>query len=85
MFKFSRDTKSVDKILSGTDTNILKKNSKKLINAIYNNSFELKDIDKLDDAFDSVKRNLESKFKDIDKWEKLSNIAFNNLLPLLRK
>ena len=82
---FLETQKSVDKILSGTDTNILKKNSKKLINAIYNNSFELKDIDKLDDAFDSVKRNLESKFKDIDKWEKLSNIAFNNLLPLLRK
>ncbi len=42
-------------------------------------------MDKIDDAFDTVKRSLDNKFKDIEKWKKLSKIAFNNLLPMLKK
>jgi hypothetical protein len=82
---FKETQNGIEKILNGITVNTLRVNSKKLINSIYNNSFELNDLDKIDDAFDTVKRSLDSKFKDIEKWKKLSKIAFNNLLPMLKK
>ena len=81
---FAETQSSLNKILSGINLKILKKNKIHLIKSIYDNSFELSDFDKLDDAFYTVKRSLEKKFEDMPKWEKMSNIAFKNLLPLLK-
>lgn len=81
---FVETQNSVNKILSGINSQILKKNKIRLIKSIYDNSFELPDFDELDDAFYIVKRSLEKKFEDISKWEKMSNGALKKLLPLLK-
>ena len=55
---FIQTEKNIKKILNGIDNKILKINSNKLLSSIYQNSFELIDLDKIDDAFDGVKRSL---------------------------
>lgn len=82
---FIQTEKNIKKILNGIDNKILKINSNKLLSSIYQNSFELIDLDKIDDAFDGVKRSLKKKYSDIKKWENLAQIAFNNLLSMLKK
>ena len=48
---FVETQNSVNKILSGINSQILKKNKIRLIKSIYDTSFELPDFDEVDDAF----------------------------------
>ena len=81
---FYETEKAIKKIIRGHNKKNLKINSLKTLQTIYQNSFDLKDIDKIDDAFSSVKRSLNSKYQDINKWDHLSLEAFNNLKLLVK-
>ena len=81
---FEETQNGMNRILSGINLRVLNKNKLHLIKSIFDNSFDLPDIDKLDDAFFTVKKSLEKKFKDISEWEKLSMNAFKKLIPLLK-
>tara|TARA_B100001248_G_scaffold245286_1_gene215018 strand:- start:803 stop:2281 length:1479 start_codon:yes stop_codon:yes gene_type:complete len=50
-----------------------------LYHSIHKYSFELKDIDKLDDAFFNVKKSLKTRLTDITIWNKLATISVKNL------
>ena len=50
-----------------------------LYHSIYQYSFELKDIDKLDDAFFNVKKSLKNRLNDISIWKNLATISVKNL------
>ena len=50
-----------------------------LYHSIYKYSFELKDIDKLDDAFFNVKKSLKTRLNDISIWKNLATISVKNL------
>lgn len=81
---FEETEYGINRILSGINLKMLNKNKLHLIKSIFDNSFDLPDIDKLDDAFFTIKKSLEKKFKDMPEWEKLSMTAFKKLLPLLK-
>tara|TARA_B100000674_G_C37962968_1_gene973065 strand:- start:1957 stop:3426 length:1470 start_codon:yes stop_codon:yes gene_type:complete len=74
------DTSSnLKKIFQKKNDNIFALSQSVLYYTIYNNSFELKDIDKLDDAFYNVKKNLKKRVKDLSTWKNLANISIKHL------
>ena len=71
--------KNIKIILKKTKTSSLLKSQSVLFYALYENTFELKDIDKLDDAFFGIKKNINKRLNDLSEWNKLAKTAVNNL------
>ena len=72
-------SRNLKKIFRKKNDNIFALSQSVLYYTIYNNSFELKDIDKLDDAFYNVKKNLKKRVKDLSTWKNLANISIKHL------
>lgn len=80
------NTKSnLEKIFKKKSNKTYTKSQSALYYAIYNNSFELKNIDKLDDAFFNVKKDLKKKSKDLLIWKELASISSKHLNKFLKK